>query len=111
MPYAYCYLLELYPKREGWKHRFADRKNFLLPDFIIDKVIGKCVERVIVSVQMDTMISKKHIEEMKIYEKVMRVSRNYHIKKIFFVPSGCEVISMPDDIKVIFLKEFSLKSA
>jgi hypothetical protein len=110
-PYAFCYLNELYPKRDGWKLHFVRDEQMSWPDFVIEKEIGRSVKKVIVLVRMQDMIGNTQIAEMKDYEKTMRVKRNYQIEKVFIVPSGCDTSMVPEDIRIIHLKEFSLKSA
>lgn len=108
LPYAFCYLHELYPKRKGWNMNFLRDEQLTCPDFVIERVNGNVVIRVIVMVRMHKIISGYQISEMKKYENMIRVEKQYKIEKVMIVPTGCIVSNVPEDFKIIFLKEFKV---
>jgi hypothetical protein len=108
LPYAFCYLHELYPKRNGWDLNFLRDDQLSFPDFVIERVSECMVTRIVVMVRMHKRITEYHISEMLKYEKIIRVESNYKIEKVLIVPTGCDVSNVPENFKIIFLKEFHL---
>ncbi|MFH0867102.1 MAG: hypothetical protein V1904_12975 [Bacteroidota bacterium] len=110
LPYAFCYLHELYPKRKGWDMNFMRDEQLSCPDFIIERVNGCVVTRVIVMVRMQKIISENHISEMQKYESIIKAEKHFKIEKILIVPAGCNTSQVPSDFKIIYLKEFHLQT-
>jgi len=110
LPYAFCYLHELFPKWKGWQLHFLRNKDFSYPDFVIERVEGNSITRVIALVCMDRLISTYHITEMIKYEKLFRIDRHYSIEKVLIVPAGCDASAASSDFKIIYLKEFHLQT-
>jgi hypothetical protein len=106
LPYAFCCLHELYPKWKGWDMSFMRDEQFSYPDFVIERVTGRIVTRVIAMVRMRKKNSEYHIDEMKKYEIMIKGKKHFEIEKVLIVPTGCNVSNVPDDFKIIFLNEF-----
>jgi hypothetical protein len=110
LPYAFCYLHELYPKRNGWDLNFLRDEQLSYPDFVIERVNGNKVKRVIVMVRMQKTISEYHISQMRKYESIIKAEKHLEIEKVLIIPTGCNVSNVPGDFKIIFLKEFHLQT-
>jgi len=110
LPYAFCYLNELYPKRKGWDLNFLRDEQLSYPDFVIDSVNGCLVSKVIVMVQMQKNIKEYDVSEMQKYESIIKAEKQYKIEKVLIVPDGCDTSVVPSDFKIIYLKEFHLQT-
>jgi hypothetical protein len=110
-PYAYCYLNCFYPRKEDWKYSFTRDQKLALPDFVIEKNSGKTSCTALVAVRKQEQITSENIIQMKNYERIFRHKKSQKIEKILIVPYGCDISLVPHDIRIIFLKEFKLKSA
>jgi hypothetical protein len=108
LPYAFCYLHELYPKWKGWEMNFLRNEERSYPDFVIEHVNGCMVTRVIAMVRMRKAISDHHISDMQKYESIIKVEKHFKIEKVLLVPTGCDTSCVPPDFKIIYLKEFNM---
>lgn len=111
LPYAYCYLHEMFPKWKGWNMNFLRDEQHIFPDFMIERLNKSTITRIIVMVRMNKYITDHHIIEMTKYERMVRLKKKYQVKKIIIVPTGCDISIVPSDIKIISLKEFHLQTA
>lgn len=110
LPYAFCCLHELYPKGKGCDMSFMRDEQFSYPDFVIERVTESIVTRVIVMIRMQKNISEYHIDEMQKYESMIKGKKHFEIVKVLIMPTGYDVSNVPDDFKIIFLKEFKLQT-
>lgn len=110
LPYAFCYLHELYPKWKGWDMNFQRDDKRSYPDFVIEHINRCMVTKVIAMVRMQKIISNCHISDMQKYESILKVEKHFKIEKVLIVPTGCDTSCVPSDFKIIYLKEFNMNT-
>ena len=106
LPYAFAYLRSQYPRWEGWDLHYNHNDEALSPDFIIERHQEGITYRAAVEVKSSGWITTAHIRKLNNYAKILANHSRCVIEKIFIVPSDCDTSLVPNDIKIIYLKEF-----
>jgi hypothetical protein len=104
LPYAYAYLNSYCPRNNGWEVLQSIEEINITPDFLVEHHNGKDLCRVAIMVKMNRKITAWHLRQMNLFES-NSTSCPVQIEKVFIVPENCDTSLVPDDIKIIYLKE------
>jgi hypothetical protein len=104
LPYAFAYLNTYCPQNTSWHTLHSLEEKNITPDFILEHHNGSDLRRVAIMVKMNRKITAWHLRQMENFENLSTGCCN-HIEKVFIVPENCDTSLVPDDIKIIFLKE------
>jgi len=106
IPYAVAYLRNYFPRWEGWEMQFTHYDSPCSPDFVIERFKENKLHRVIVEVEQSIKITAKHINVLIRNAEILGNESKCEVEKFLIVSEGCDTSIVPDDVKIMFLKEF-----
>ena len=104
-PYVHAYLQSHYPSSEGWRLNYSLVEDTVQPDFVVERYNEELVQRAAIEVISSRKISRSDIRNLNRYGEILH-GRGYVVEKIFIISSGCDASLVPEDIKIIPIKEF-----
>jgi hypothetical protein len=107
LPYAFAYLKKDYPSWEGWKLQYNNNEETesVSPDFILERYHEGFIHKIVVVVKLAERIIPSDVANIKLFAKILRRQKCL-VEKIMIVPAFCDTSKVPEDIKIIYLKEF-----
>jgi len=106
-PYVRQNLRARYPLNEGWTIAERERRDSYEPDFVVErKTWSGTIERVVVEVKAECKITAMHIMQLNEYARNLAGKNVRIIKKILVIPTGADASIVPDDIEIMWLREF-----
>lgn len=98
-------LTRIYCDTDGWKLYNKYNWGNKCYDMILQKASNNGFERVIVSVNLDNGITRRHYDEINKLSKRLNNGANGPVKKILIVDSPATMDSIPSDIELVTVQE------
>jgi len=98
-------LTRIYCDTDGWKLYNKYNWGNKCYDMILQKASSNGFERVIVSVNLDNGITRRHYDEINKLSKRLNNGANGPVKKILIVDSPATMDSIPSDIELVTVQE------
>jgi len=98
-------LTRIYCDTDGWKLYNKYNWGNKCYDMILQKAVNNGFERVIVSVNLDNGITRRHYDEINKLSKRLNNGANGPVKKILVVDSPATMDSIPSDIELVTVQE------
>lgn len=106
IPYAFACLKNYFPQWEGWEIQFTHYDSPGSPDFVIERIIENKLHMVAVEIIQSEKITSNHIYELNRNAEILDRGCKFNVEKILIASEGCDTSIVPEDIKIILLKEF-----
>jgi len=108
-PYAWKALRSRFPLSEGWAIHEQDTrgKSTYIPDFTVEKITRYGIYRIPVEVKLECTVKKAHIDQLNRYAKSLAGPNIKIQNKILVYPAGTNTDLKPNDMGIIFLRNFS----
>jgi hypothetical protein len=98
-------LSRIYCDTDGWKLYNKYNWGNKCYDMILQKTAKNGYERVIVSVNLDNGITRRHYEEIQKLSKRLNSGATGPVKKILIVDSPATMDAIPSDIELVTVQE------
>lgn len=98
-------LTRIYSDTDGWKLYNKYNWGNKCYDMILQKTAKNGYERVIVSVNLDNGITRRHYEEIQKLSKRLNSGATGPVKKILIVDSPATMDTIPSDIELVTVQE------
>jgi len=106
LPYAYAYLNNNYPLLKKL-NVYLKYDYEIFPDVLIEHIENDFTNSMAIKVKSSEIITEDHIQEFKNYSDIPLLNKSTsRIEKIFMVASSCDTSRVPEEIKVMYLKEY-----
>ncbi len=96
-----------YPLADGWKIIPQDNRGTYIPDFTVEKKARKFTYRIPVEVKLECKATQPHINQVNRYARNLAGPNIIIAKKFLVYPAGTNTTLIPNDIDVIYLREFT----
>lgn len=107
-PSVYANLRARYPKNEGWEIYAQDRRGSqtYIPDFVVEAKIKNITYKIPVEVKCTCKAIQADINQLNKYSRNLAGPNVTIQAKILVYPSGVDTSLIPDDIDVMYLRNF-----
>lgn len=109
-PYVKRNLRARYPAFEGWEIFERDRREGYEPDFVVERRRRGKIERAVVEVKATTRVAQSDIDQLNLYVRNLAGRNVKIVEKMLVVPAGSDTSIVPDDIELMFLRNFKCEN-